>query len=382
MGRVTAAHTRRVADQEGTFARLRLAGGRFESAVGMPVEALTELVAYRELVVGVAKEVFRGKNPHRQRLPRGFSERLQLRLQSVERGSAVPVLERVREPDSLLTAADDFTAARDIIEDAVGAISAGAPLPKSFPRDALVLFNRFGQTLRADESIELRRGMADVGPRFTKEIRQQLVLEDSSTYQDEVWVIGWVSEIDANRMSCTVRLRSGPPTPVQAPVDEVIFGPIKAALAPNGEGPPVRIHGVGVFDPVRGLIRLDSIHDVAPIEDPEDLAALDERFMELEELQKGWLDGEGIAPTTAALRRARITLAELLLRLEVPRPRLYPTPEGGVQAEWTSGDCEVSVTFLPDGLVFGVAVDTVSGESEELADADGEQLARFVMRAS
>jgi hypothetical protein len=74
-----------VADSESTFAKLRLTGGRFEGD-GMPVEALVELVAYEQLVVGVAKELFRREHSGRQRLPRGFAERLQLRLRTVERG--------------------------------------------------------------------------------------------------------------------------------------------------------------------------------------------------------------------------------------------------------------------------------------------------------
>jgi hypothetical protein len=357
-----------------------MTGGRFEGNIGMPVEALAELVAYHELVVGVAKEVFRSSHPNRQRLPRGFTDRLQLRLQSVEQGSAIPVLERVRESGALLAVTDEFTQSRDIIEDAVAAIAGGRTLPSSFPPDALVLFNRFGQTLRPDEAIELRRGTATSGPRYTRDVRRQLVLERGSTYQDEVRDIGWVWEIDANRMSCNIRLRLGPSAPVAAPLDEVTFEPLWKALAPNGNGPPVRILGVGVFDTTRGLMRLDSIHDVSPVDDPDDLAALDNRLGELEELQEGWLDGDGLPPAPAALQSARATLAELL-GLEAPRPRVYPTPEGGVQAEWTAGNHEISLTFQPDGTLYAVAVNSESGEADELPDGDTVRIAQFVLRS-
>jgi len=368
-----------VADPESTFAKLRLTGGRFE-AEGMPVEALAELVAYRELVIGVAKEIFRRDHPNRQRLPSGFTERLQLRFQTVERGSAVPVLERMLDP-GLLPIADEFTLARDIIEDAVAAIAAGRALPESFPRAAVVLFNGFGQTLRQDEAIELRRGTAESGPTYTREIRRQLVLQERSTYQDEVRDIGWVWEIDSHKMTCSIRLRSGPPSPISAPVDELTFGPLKEAMQPNGVGPPVHLVGVGVFDADRGLTRLDSIHDVGSVEDPPDIATVDSRFRELAGLDEGWLDGEGVPLANAALESARTTVAELLRR-EAPMPRLYPTPEGGVQAEWTAGHYEISVTFQPDGELYGLAVNSVSGESDELIDADVERIARFVQRAS
>lgn len=191
------------------FARLRLAGGRFDSE-GMPVETLGELAAYRDLVVGVAKEIFRSRHPHRQRVPRGFEDRLHLRLRTVEDGSAIPVLERALPEGTLLASEDEFTEARNLIEDAVAAADAQASLPDDFPRDVLVLFNRFGQTLRADEAIELRRGTATSGPRYTPEVRKALVLQQKRAYQQEVEDFGWVLEVDAQRMSCLIRLRMGP----------------------------------------------------------------------------------------------------------------------------------------------------------------------------
>jgi hypothetical protein len=100
---------------------------------------------------------------------------------------------------------------------------------------------------------------------------------------------------------------------------------------------------------------------------PEKLDALDSRMAELGELRPGWLDGEGGPPALAALKNASFVLAELL-RLDVPRPRIYPAVEGGVQAEWTVGNHEVSVTFEPDGSFYALAVNRDSGESYEIED--------------
>jgi len=360
------------------FARLRLTGGRFDGD-GMPVETLVELTAYRDLVVGVAKELFRTRHPHRQRVPRGFEDRLHLRLRTVEDGSAVPVLERALPEGTLLAPDDEFTQARDLIEEAVAAVDDEAPLPDAFPTDALVLFNRFGQTLRADEAIELRRGRATSGPRYTPEVRKALVLKQKQTYQQEVHDFGWVLDVDSVGMRCLIRLRMGPGTPIPAPLDEVTFAPVKEALEPNGAGPPVRISGIGVFDAERGLIRLDSIHDATILDDPEDLAALDHRLDELASLEPGWLDGEGIPPDAVVIARARRILADLM-SFEVPRPRVFPTPEGGVQAEWTVGDHEISVTFEPDGKLYAVSVNVASGQTQEpqLTADDAEQIAHLL----
>lgn len=348
----------------------------------MPVETLGELSAYRDLVFGVAKELFRTAHPTRQRVPRGFAERLQLRLRSVESGSVIPVLERVAPTGALLAADDEFTEARDMIEEAVSAVAAGADLPGTFPRDTLVLFNRFGQTLRSDEAIELRRGNGTNGAQYTRDVRKTLVLKQRHTFQDEVEDIGWISALDADHMSCHIRLRMGAPGAIPAPLDEVTFAAVKEVLEPIGEGPPVHVSGIGVFDSDQRLIRFDAIHDVSVLEDADELARLDRRFDELAALPAGWLDGEGAALNGVVLDRARRILAELL-SFDVPRPRVFPTPEGGVQAEWTVAGHEVSVTFEPDGRLYAVSVNLVSGQTEEpkLAADSAEQIARLLLVA-
>jgi hypothetical protein len=379
---IQAAHTEHVADQEDVFARLHLTGGRFQG-IGMPVEALAELVAYQRLIVGVAEEIFFSEHPGRQRLPRGFAERLQLRLRTVERGSVVPVLERMREPGTLqMPLADEFARSRDLIEEAVAAIAAEDPLPEAFPRKAVVLFNQFGRTLQPDEAIELRRGTAARGPRYTSDVRRRLVLGQRHTFQAEASDIGRVLEIDSYKMTCLIRLRSTLEAhSVPAPVDEFTFDQLKAVMEPNGDGPPVRITGIGVYSTAGVLRRFESIQDVSPVEAPEELDALDSRIAELGELQHGWLDGEGVPPALAALKNASFVLAELL-RLDVPRPRLYPAVEGGVQAEWTVGNHEVSVTFEPDGSFYALAVNRDSGESYEVENGDAEEIAELILQSS
>jgi hypothetical protein len=346
----------------------------------MPVETLTELSAYRDLILGVAKELFRAAHPARQRVPRGFAERLQLRLRTVESGSAIPVVERVAVAGALLAVDDEFTQARDVIEDAVAAVAGGADLPSAFPRSALLLFNRFGQTLRADEAIELRRAGATSGARYDRDVRKRLVLNQRHTFQEEVEDIGWVSEVDADHMSCLIRLRMSSAGAIPAPLDEVTFAAVKEVLEPKGEGPPVRVSGIGVFDTEQRLIRFDAIHDVSVLEDPDELTTLDRRFDELAALPAGWLDGEGVPLDGVVLHRARRILAELL-NFDVPRPRVFPTPEGGVQAEWTVAGHEISVTFEPDGMLYAISVNLASGQTEEpeLAADSAEQIARLLL---
>jgi len=68
--------------------------------------------------------------------------------------------------------------------------------------------------------------------------------------------------------------------------------------------------------------------------------------MELLDLAPGWLDGEGLPPSRELLEQLGEWL-ELHQRKNGQQPRLYPTPEGGVEAEWRIGRLDLSIEFDP-----------------------------------
>ena len=97
------------------------------------------------------------------------------------------------------------------------------------------------------------------------------------------------------------------------------------------------------------------------------------RLDELHRLDDGWMDGEGQAPSAALLDRLRKQLSGLDLAA-FPPPFLYPTLEGGVQAEWSADGYEVSLEFPASGEV-GVwhEIDVRTGdESERQVELDDE----------
>lgn len=65
--------------------------------------------------------------------------------------------------------------------------------------------------------------------------------------------------------------------------------------------------------------------------DPLDVAT---RIDEFKTLADGWLDGKGLAPSHAGLDWLAGAFAQSYPD-DLPPPYLYPTPEGGVQAEWS-----------------------------------------------
>ena len=100
-----------------------------------------------------------------------------------------------------------------------------------------------------------------------------------------------------------------------------------------------------------------------------------ERCMELLELAPGWLDGEGVPATGELLELVGAWLDEHQ-RQDLEEPRLFPTAEGGVEAEWRIGQLDLSIEFDPSrGLAEWHRLDLDSGAVVEqqvaLQDAPG-----------
>lgn len=366
-------HDGAVAPELTPFLALHFRGARFDADAGMPVETLGELVAYRELVTEVARLVFLGRHPDRQRVPKGFTDRLSLRLREIGEGSSVPLLERP-SVEGLLLINDEFDTARDLISEAIEAAGSGQAIPKGFPSDALVHFNRLGQGLYDNESIELRAPNTETGPRYTQQVRKAL-LSGRSNYQRDATIVGWVTELDAERMRFHLRRSDGSIVP--APIDVVTFDEVKEALAPSGEGPQVSVSGVGVFDRTSDqLVRFDSVHELMA-EDTEESV---EDLIAASTVQAGWLDDDGDATDPEVLQRTTALLDAIFLQ-GGPAPRVFPVPDGGMQAEWTLGDREISVTVEPGGSLYVIEVNVVSGDAkdETVADDDVAAVLRLVV---
>ena len=79
-------------------------------------------------------------------------------------------------------------------------------------------------------------------------------------------------------------------------------------------------------------------------------AACHARLRQIRQLPPGWLDGQGEPLTPAAYARAARFAYEHVGKGGLP-PRFYPTPEGGISAEWTvAGRC-IGLVIGPDGAL-------------------------------
>jgi hypothetical protein len=106
------------------------------------------------------------------------------------------------------------------------------------------------------------------------------------------------------------------------------------------------------------------------------------RIDEIRALKDGWFEGGGESINGKCLDSLERWCVHIMM-LGLPMPRLYPTPEGGVQAEWTIGGNDVSVEFdFPGTSAYWHELDLRTGESldRELDSQSGEDQTWIVRR--
>lgn len=321
------------------FMRPRLTGERFENHA-IPLEVLGDLAVLEEMVIEVAKWEFRRAHPGRKRSPRGFTEGISLKLTAIDDGSAIPLISLVIAAGGLFPPENQlcFEQARDAIVAAIGAAEQNTPITSHLPEKALGYFDRMGRSLRDGEAIEFTKTPQATPARLTKETRRKLILASSAVKEltEETSIRGVVPEADQDDMSFEVQLADG--RKVRAPMAMQHLDTILEAFNGFKTGIRVLLQGVGRFNRQERLQGFDSIEHIS-ILDPLDIPA---RLDELKGLKDAWLEGAGKAPAhygldwlTSAFDRNYPD--DLIL------PHLYPTVDGGVQAEWTLGEAEPSL---------------------------------------
>ena len=107
------------------------------------------------------------------------------------------------------------------------------------------------------------------------------------------------------------------------------------------------------------------------IHDPLDISA---RLRELRLLKDGWLDGQGVAPSEEGLDWLSQAFDQHYPE-DLPLPCLYPTEEGGVEAEWQFGsrgdslEIELS-SYSGEWHALDMEANTVSERTLNLDDAE------------
>lgn len=323
------------------FLRPRLKGARFDGGV-IPLEFLKDLAVLEEMVIEVAKSEFLKDHPGRQRSPRGFAEGIELLLMGIEESSAIPVIGLSVAAVTLFPPENQlyFERARDAIVHAIAAAEQNQPIIDHLPERSLGYFDRIGRSLREGEVIEFSTPDGATAGELTKETRRRLILASSRVKEltEETSVRGTVPEADQDNMTFEVQLIDG--RKIKCPIDTQHFETIMEAFNCYPKGVRILLEGVGRFNRNERLLAFDSIEHVSILDELD----IPSRLEELRQLKDGWLEGEGRAPSREGMEWLSQVFAQYYPD-DLQLPYLYPTPSGGIQAEWSLATSEVSLNI-------------------------------------
>jgi hypothetical protein len=164
-------------------------------------------------------------------------------------------------------------------------------------------------------------------------------------------------------MTFEIQLIGGPR--VRAPIAPQHLDTVLEAFNGFRSGSRVLLQGVGKYNRNMRLLEIESVEHISLLDALDVPARLDE----LRVLRDGWLDGIGRAPTRKGLDWLAGAFTDRYpddLRL----PFIYPTAEGGIQAEWSLDPHEITLEIdLVSHQGEWHALNMVTGD-EEARDLD------------
>jgi hypothetical protein len=324
------------------FLKPILHGERFRNHT-VPLEILKDFSALEEMLVEVAKWKFKQEHTDRERIQRNFASGIELQLAGVEEGSAKLAIV-LAFSSSLLFPPENAKYFEQAKTEIVNAIALSADdLPQVLPSNYLSYFDRFGRGLLAGESIEFSHENRTV--MYDPEIRKKLVRSAQvETWTDPRVLRARVCETDVRDDSFEFELSDG--TRAKAPLNDNYKDVVVDAMRGYHDGTYILIQGIVQLDRKDKLKGFESIEHVTLL-DPLDATL---RLEQIADLKDGWLDGKGIA-----LDKEKLTWLSNQFDAHfdgnLPLPYLYPTAEGGIQAEWSLNGFEVSLEIDLTNLI-------------------------------
>lgn len=246
---------------------LRFDGPRFQDH-GLEIDVLTELIAYKEILLETAKERWRETHPDRDRLPKGFEDAVAIKFFEIRSGSTeVPLMRRIpaEGTQGLLGLEDDLDAAADLIEAAIASAADDRPLPDYFPKAVIPLFEEFGKRLAEDESIVAKGPRSVRESRYTREVRNRLMNWIEATYEDVVNLAGEVRAADLDGRNFVLRKDDGEKVSGKFSPDQE---PLITEALHDHSSRRLRVQGLAEFSRSKGvlrrILRVDKVHVLDP----------------------------------------------------------------------------------------------------------------------
>jgi hypothetical protein len=251
------------------LATLRFEGRRFQNHA-LDVDCVSELQAYKQLVVECAKAIWHRLHTERERLPKGFEEDFVLGFAEIREGSAMVPLLRVLprgQADLDLGALDEFDQAAALIDSTIGAAGVDALLPPELPPSLLPHFAGFGRSLREDEVVHVRARTSPRESAYTAVVRRKLTDWREASYEDRIDLTGEVSMANVRGASFSLVLLDRQMVSGKFAEEQEIE--VLEALRSHRTA-RLRIRGVGEFSAsdrsLRRIVRVDDVSLVSGAE--------------------------------------------------------------------------------------------------------------------
>jgi len=337
---------------------IRFVGERFENA-RLPLNMIDDLKLFNQMVLEVAGQIYREKHPDVQRLPKGFKSQ-SLSITKIENGSAIVQLGLPLHGTQTTLVPTDSD---ECIIEAVDAVSAHltcSSISKDSSRYEKIISpycSKFGKGLKEDEKIIFSNGSETF--EYTYSTRASLVKE-LIKYESDIELYCTVEEMDRVKQKfrvsyvnqeCSVKT-------INIPFGSISEDDINEAMM-NNNGQRVLITGTGIF--TKGDLEEIRVYSFDLL-DPRDVQA---RIDDLLSLKDNWYEGQG-----KRLDRASAKLFADSFDMNNPLPdnlpRIYPTPEGGLELEWEKPNITMYVS-LPD---FKAELILLDSEEEEVKELD------------
>ena len=331
------------------FRGLKFEGGRFEQP-GLPVTVMAEIITYQDLVLRAAKAVFFREHPFRQRLPKGFKDRYQLRLSQIHTGSVATLLERTTNQ---ILEDDEFSEAETHVTNIIRAAASRQSLP-TLPGFDLSSVNRLGQTLEPSERIVLHPKTAN-----------QAILDFITrhhiakyTYKPPPRIArlaGRVTEINAAKHTFTLWVNAYSSFCTGSFDAKAHLALLKEVLTEDMlAGPEIAVKGNITFSRdglPKGWNRLTLLSKTID-ERQHLLERLKRQIEEMVELEDTWFDTDSKKPSDAALMAAWDIFRSLTNTATISSfliPVAFPTPTGGISLEWITDQVDIDINILSSG---------------------------------
>ncbi|WP_158811767.1 hypothetical protein [Beijerinckia sp. L45] len=337
--------------------QLRYVGVRFMGG-RLPLDVLSDLPAFRDLLVFYSKENWRAANSDR-RLPKGFEASIAFDLVGIDSGSAIPRLSWKRDVVQAMLPgfADQLEVfvERSCVQLVELVDGAGHDrLPTILSSEQIRALNKLGSGLRDHERIEFvgskgRDGNVVYLDSFRRKI---LITHVSETYQARSEGIGKLLGLHIDGYINVLTTKHGE---IRIPIDSD-----RVASEFDGNIDADVQYSLQVkLDKADCLREIVEVLDVALI-DPASANGLGrcrQRIVELQHLKGGWNDGDGLEIGAHATQAADLLLSK--------RPhfaglyKIYPTIAGGVlfEFEHLGWDLSVEISAMGSVEIYGIRID-------------------------